>query len=237
MATLILLRHGESIWNKKNLFTGWVDIPLSEKGIEETLAAGERMRQLPIDIIFSSTLIRGLMTAMLVMAIHESGKTAVIMHEEKKLKEWGVIHSEKIKKEIIPVYCSDALNERMYGDLQGLNKQEMREQFGDEQVQVWRRSYSVCPPGGESLEMTAKRAIPYFQEVIMPELIAGKNVFISAHGNSLRSIMKVLDQLTDDEVVHLELATGEPIVYDYVDGVFQKTAIPAEPKCRNPRMG
>jgi 2,3-bisphosphoglycerate-dependent phosphoglycerate mutase len=224
MATLILLRHGESIWNKKNLFTGWVDVPLSEKGIEEALVAGRHMSHMPIDIIFSSTLVRGLMTAMLVMAVHKSGKTAVVIHEEGKLEEWGTIHSEKMKREIVPVYCADALNERMYGDLQGLNKQEMREQFGDEQVQIWRRSYSVCPPGGESLEMTARRSIPYFQEVILPAIQAGKNVFVSAHGNSLRSIMKVLDNLTDDEVVHLELATGEPIVYEYVDGVFQKNS-------------
>lgn len=222
MTKLILLRHGESMWNKKNLFTGWVDVPLSEKGIEEAENAALEMRALPIDMIFSSTLIRGLMTAMIVMARHASGKVPVVVHEKGKLKEWGTIHSEKAKSETIPVFLSDDLNERMYGDLQGMNKQEMREEFGESQVKIWRRSYSVCPPHGESLELTAKRSIPYFEKHIMPQLIAGKNVFVSAHGNSLRSIMKVLDGLTDDEVVHLELATGVPVLYDYHDGKFKK---------------
>ena len=222
MPKLILLRHGESMWNKKNQFTGWVDLPLSEKGIEEALQAGRFLEEVPIDMIFTSTLIRGIMTAMLVMAVHKGGKTPVIQHERGKLKQWATIHSPEALKEVIPVICNDALNERMYGDLQGMNKQEMRKQFGDEQVQIWRRSFSIAPPNGESLEMTCKRSIPYFEKKIIPELKAGKNVFISAHGNSLRSIMKVLDHLSDDEVVHLELATGAPILYDYCDGLFYK---------------
>ena len=222
MTKLILLRHGESMWNKNNLFTGWVDIPLSEKGIEEAQEAAEQIKSLPIDIIFSSTLVRGLMTAMIVMARHKSGKVPVVLHEKGKLKEWGQIHSEKAKNDTIPVILSDDLNERMYGDLQGMNKQEMREEYGDEQVKIWRRSFNVCPPNGESLELTAKRSIPYFEKHIVPYLKAGKNVFISAHGNSLRSIMKVLDGLTDDEVVHLELATGVPVIYDYQDGKVKK---------------
>jgi 2,3-bisphosphoglycerate-dependent phosphoglycerate mutase len=217
---LILLRHGESMWNKKNIFTGWVDVPLSQKGIEEAIQAGHKMKDLPIDIIFCSTLVRGMMTAMLVMAYHKDGKTPVVMHEKGKLKEWSTIYSEKEKEQTIPVITADELNERMYGELQGLNKQEMRDKFGAEQVQIWRRSYSTKPPGGESLELTAKRSIPYFEKHILPVLEKGKNVFISAHGNSLRSIIKKLDNLSDDEVVHLELATGEPIIYDYDNGVF-----------------
>lgn len=215
MAILILLRHGESVWNKNNLFTGWVDVPLSPKGIEEALQAGNKIKNYPVDAIFSSTLVRGLMTAMLAMSVHHSKKTPVVMHEHGKLKEWATIHSEKTKSEIIPVFCSDALNERMYGALQGLNKQETREKFGAEQVQIWRRSYSTCPPEGESLEMTVQRAVPYFEKKIIPMLKKGQNVLISAHGNSLRGIIKKLDQLTDDEVVHLELATGVPIFYEF----------------------
>lgn len=215
MTKLILLRHGESMWNKRNLFTGWVDIPLSEKGIQEAIEAGKKIQNLPIDAIFSSTLVRGLMTGMIVMAYHHSGKTPVVIHKSGQLQEWSAIHSEKTHGEIIPVFCSEALNERMYGDLQGMNKQEMREQFGDEQVKIWRRSYDVAPPNGESLKMTSERTIPYFKDNIMPCLEAGKNVFVSAHGNSLRSIVQVLDNLTADEVVHLEIATGEPIVYEY----------------------
>jgi len=222
MPTLILLRHGESMWNKNNLFTGWVDVPLSEKGIQESLKAAEIIKALPIDVIFSSTLNRGIMTAMLVMAHHKQGKTPVIIHERGKLHDWGAIHSEKAKENMVPVFLSDDLNERMYGDLQGLNKEETRQQFGADQVQIWRRSYSVSPPHGESLEMTAKRAIPYFQKKILPQLKEGKNVFVAAHGNSLRSIMKLLDNLSDDEVVHLELATGKPIIYDYKNGSFTK---------------
>jgi 2,3-bisphosphoglycerate-dependent phosphoglycerate mutase len=223
MTLLILLRHGESVWNKKNLFTGWVDVPLSEKGIEEALLAGTRMQDLPIDIIFCGTLIRGIMTAMLSMVRHRSGKTPVILHTGGKMETWAKIHSEEMKKEVIPVICADDLNERMYGDLQGLNKQEMREKFGAEQVKLWRRSYKTRPPNGESLEMTAQRSIPYFETNVVPYLQSGKNVFISAHGNSLRSIMKSLDNLTDDEVVNLELATGEPILYTFENNTFRRS--------------
>jgi len=225
MTKLILLRHGESMWNKKNLFTGWVDIPLSEKGIEEAIQAGKKIAHLPIDIIFSSTLIRGLMIAMLVMAYHSSGKTPVVIHEKGSLQEWGKVHSQSCEKEMISVICDDALNERMYGDLQGLNKQEMKDQFGEEQVQLWRRSFSVAPPHGESLEMTTERTMPYFKKEIIPQLEEGRNVFVSAHGNSLRSIIKLLNNLSDNEVVRLELLTGEPIVYDYRAGIFTLSTI------------
>lgn len=225
MSKLILLRHGESVWNQRNLFTGWVDVPLSQKGIDEAMKAGEKIKDLPIDIIFSSTLIRGLMTAMLAMVHHTSQKTPVVIHETGKLKEWATIYSEEEKKEIIPVYSSSDLNERMYGQLQGLNKDEMRKKFGVEQVQIWRRSYSERPPEGESLEMTAKRSIPYFKKKIVPYLHEGKNIFISAHGNSLRSIIKYIDGLTDEQVVQLELATGVPVIYDYVQGAFTNKKI------------
>ena len=225
MTLLILLRHGESMWNKKNLFTGWVDVPLSEKGIIEAIEAGKKIQHLPIDLIFSSTLVRGLMTAMLAMAYHKSGKTPVVMHEEGKLKDWAGVYSDKMKEEIIPVLCADELNERMYGNLQGLNKEETRQKFGADQVKLWRRSYNVAPPDGESLEMTAKRSIPYFHSQIVPYLEQGKNIFVSAHGNSLRSIMKSLDHLTDDEVVNLELVTGEPILYTYEKKQFTKTSL------------
>ena len=222
MATLILLRHGESIWNKKNLFTGWVDVPLSEKGIEEAFQAGRIISHMPIDIIFCSTLIRGIMTAMIAMSVHKDGKTPVIQHDEGKMHAWAEIYSEKTQEEIVPVYCADALNERMYGELQGLNKKETMQKFGEEQVKLWRRSYKVCPPHGESLEITTMRTIPYFEEVIVPQLKAGKNVFVSAHGNSLRACVKYIEGLTDDEVVSLEIATGVPIIYSFKENGFHK---------------
>lgn len=222
MATLILLRHGESMWNKQNLFTGWVDVPLSANGVEEALKAGRTLQDMPIDVIFCSTLIRATMTAMLVMSVHSEGKTPVVMHEELKLASWGTIYSEQAKRGVIPVICDDALNERMYGELQGCNKQEMRDKFGDEQVKIWRRSFKTCPPEGESLELTTKRTIPYFESKILPELKKGKNVLVSAHGNSLRACVKYIENLNEDEVVSLEIATGIPLFYSWQNNEFKK---------------
>ncbi len=219
MNKLILLRHGQSEWNKQNLFTGWVDIPLSEKGVEEAFEAGKRIKNIPIDIIVATTLIRAQMTAMLAMIGHSSGKVPVVLHDgEGKLEEWGRIYSASAKT--IPVIRCWELNERMYGELQGLNKAETAEKFGAEQVKLWRRSYDTPPPHGESLKMTAERSIPYFEEKIVPMLQEGYTVLVSAHGNSLRSIIMDLDHLSEEEVLHLEIPTGVPIIYDYVDGKF-----------------
>jgi 2,3-bisphosphoglycerate-dependent phosphoglycerate mutase len=223
MTKLILMRHGESLWNKLNLFTGWVDVPLSEKGVQEALQAGEMIKDLPIDIVITTVLVRAQMTAFLALLSHHSGKVPVVLHPgEGKIEEWGTIHSEEARQQTIPVIRCWELNERMYGDLQGLNKAEMVRLYGAEQVQRWRRSYREAPPNGESLEMTAARSIPYFQERVVPLLQQGRNVFISAHGNSLRSIIMVLDHLSEEEVVKLEIATGMPIIYDYMDGQFQR---------------
>lgn len=221
MVKLILLRHGQSVWNKKNLFTGWVDVPLSKEGIEEALAAGEKISHIPIDVIFVSSLIRAQTTAVLAMSVHNEGKTPCVLHSgEKKLEEWAEIYSEEAKKNCIPIIHAWQLNERMYGKLQGLNKQETIEKFGAEQVKIWRRSYDVAPPGGESLAMTAERAIPYFKEMVLPYLSQNKNVLISAHGNSLRAIVMYLENLSKEEVLELELATGIPLFYDYSEGLW-----------------
>lgn len=220
---LIMMRHGQSRWNELNLFTGWVDVPLSEKGIDESIAGGKKIKDIPIDIIFSSSLMRAQQTAMLVMLQHSSEKVPVIQHTgQGKLEEWAIIYSEKTLKHTVPVYCAWELNERMYGELQGLNKAETIKKFGEEQVQKWRRSYDIAPPAGESLQMTAARSIPYFKDQIVPALKKGLNVFISAHGNSLRSIIMFLDNLSKEQVVKLELATGEPIIYEYKDQKFIK---------------
>ncbi len=216
MAKLILLRHGASIWNEKNIFTGWVDIPLSQKGIEESFQAGKKIAHIPIDVIFVSSLIRAQTTAMLAMSVHEGEQVPCVLHPgQGKLEEWAEIYSEEAKKSCIPVHVAWQLNERMYGQLQGMNKDEMRKKYGADQVQLWRRSFDVAPPEGESLEMTAARSIPYFQEMVMPLLKKGKNVLISAHGNSLRSIVMFLDKLSKDEVVKLEMATGAPLIYTF----------------------
>lgn len=219
MSYLILLRHGESLWNKQNLFTGWVDVPLSPQGIEEALAAGTSLNQHPIDIVYCSSLNRAITTAMLALAARGGPQTPVIHHEGGKLQEWGKIYSEETLHKILPVYIRDALNERMYGELQGLNKRETMDRFGAEQVQLWRRSYNVAPPQGESLELTLKRTLPCFLKEIEPQLKRGKNVLIVAHGNSLRSIIKHLEQLSDEAIVKRELATGIPITYKW-DGSY-----------------
>lgn len=221
MSYLILMRHGQSQWNKLNLFTGWVDVPLSNEGIEEALKGGDIIKDYPIDVIFTSSLIRAIMTAMLVMNVHHSKKVPVIQHEEKKLKEWGTNYGKT--DTIIPVYCCSELNERMYGELQGLNKAETIQKFGAEQVQIWRRSYSVSPPHGESLKNVAEdRSIPFFKKEILPLLEKGKNVFIAAHGNSLRSIIMYLNKLSEEEVLTLELDTGHPIIYEFAEGLLKE---------------
>lgn len=220
---LILLRHGQSIWNQRNLFTGWVDVPLSEKGIQEAFEAGKKIQDIPIDIVFTSTLSRAIMTAMLALTHHKSHKVPVLLHEGKgKEAAWSKIYSAETEAHILPVHSAWELNERMYGELQGLNKAETAEKFGADQVKIWRRSFNVAPPGGESLEMTAARSIPYFQKHILSELKKGKNVFVSAHGNSLRSIMMHIDGLTKEQVLELELETGAPVIYSYNSDVFHK---------------
>lgn len=222
MTCLILLRHGKSAWNEKNLFTGWVDIPLSEKGIDEALEAGKRIRNLPIDYIFTSDLTRSLMTALLAMTHHSSGKVPCVVHDEDREKRH--IYGEE-GKQVIPLVRSKALNERMYGELQGKNKQQTIETFGEEQVKLWRRSYRVAPPKGESLYDTGLRTLPYFKETIMPLLAGGHNVFVSAHGNSLRSLIMNLEKLSEEEVLSLELPTGEPTVYLWTGQVFEKQRV------------
>lgn len=220
---LILMRHGQSIWNERNLFTGWVDIPLSEKGIAEALKGGEEIRDLPIDVVFTSTLVRAHMTLVLALLNHSSGKIPTFKHPGGgKLETWGQVYGEEAKENILPVFMAWELNERMYGKLQGLNKAETAEKYGAEQVHIWRRSFDVAPPDGESLAMTAERTIPYFQKTIIPHLERGENVFVSAHGNSLRSIIMHIEQLTKEQVINLELPTGEPVIYTFERGRWFK---------------
>ncbi|KAK7321166.1 hypothetical protein VNO77_31517 [Canavalia gladiata] len=229
-AALILIRHGESLWNEKNLFTGCVDVPLSKKGINEAIEAGKRISSIPVDLIFTSALIRAQMTAMLAMTHHRRRKVPIIMHNEsEQAREWSQVFSEDTKKQSIPVIAAWQLNERMYGELQGLNKQETADRYGKEQVHEWRRSYDIPPPNGESLEMCAQRAVAYFRDQIEPQLLSGKNVMISAHGNSLRSIIMYLDKLTSQEVISLELSTGIPMLYIFKEGRFIRRGSPVGP--------
>jgi len=197
MATLILLRHGQSVWNAANIFTGWTDVDLSEVGVAEAAKAGDELAEIAIDVVHTSGLIRAQRTAEIVME-HNSASSEV------------------------PTHCDIRLNERHYGDLQGMNKDETRAKHGKEQVRIWRRSYDVPPPGGESLEMCAERTLPYLTEAIIPDLESGKTVLVAAHGNSLRSIVMKIENLSKDEVLNLEIATGVPRTYTYDDGVFTR---------------
>ena len=223
MAKLVLIRHGESVWNKKNVFTGWVDVPLSSNGIIEAIKAGEKISEIEFDSIFTSRQVRAIETAMIAMGQNNSDKTPVIIHSEGKMKAWSLIYNNDMNQNIIPVYQDWHLNERYYGELQGKNKAETAKEFGEEQVHTWRRSYDVPPPDGECLKDTAERTIPFFKNTILPHLQAGKNVLVSAHGNSLRSIVMFIDSLTNDEVLKLEIPTGKPLFYEFRQEKLQKT--------------
>lgn len=216
MANLVLLRHATSVWNEKNLFTGWVDIPLSERGIQEALEAGKALSSFPIDIIFVSYLIRAQMTAMLAMSNRLDTKTPHIFYEHSnKVKKWSQPYPGFPSEDILPVYVTQALNERRYGKLQGLNKETTVLKYGVNKVQQWRRSYEVKPPYGESLKMTAERVILYFEKEIFPYILKGSHVLICAHGNSLRALIMYLSKLNAEEIVHIEIPPGKPILYCY----------------------
>ncbi|MBH0236247.1 2,3-bisphosphoglycerate-dependent phosphoglycerate mutase [Methylobrevis albus] len=186
---LVLVRHGQSEWNLKNLFTGWKDPDLTEKGVAEAVAAGEKLRDLRIrfDVAYTSVLTRAQHTLRLI------------------LDGIGQADLETIRDQ--------ALNERDYGELTGLNKDDARARFGEEQVHIWRRSFDVPPPGGESLKDTATRVLPYFEAEILPRVLKGENVLVAAHGNSLRALIMELEGLNGEEILARELDTGIPIVY------------------------
>jgi 2,3-bisphosphoglycerate-dependent phosphoglycerate mutase len=187
--TLVLVRHGQSEWNLKNLFTGWRDVDLTEIGVKEARAAGQKLKAqgLRFDIGFTSALIRAQRSLDLIL--EEMGQSG------------------------IAVIKNQALNERDYGDLSGLNKDDARKKWGEDQVHIWRRSYDVSPPGGESLRDTAARVLPYYIQEILPRVLGGANVLVSAHGNSLRALVMVLEKLTPDQILKREIGTGVPLIY------------------------
>jgi 2,3-bisphosphoglycerate-dependent phosphoglycerate mutase len=186
---LVLVRHGQSEWNLKNLFTGWKDVDLTDAGVAEARAAGKKLKAqgLKFDVAFTSDLKRAQRTLDLIL--EEMGQTG------------------------IPIFRNLALNERDYGDLVGLNKDDARKKWGEEQVLKWRRSYDISPPGGESLKDTVARALPYFVQEILPRVLRGERALVSAHGNSLRALVMVLERLTPEGILKRELGTGVPIIY------------------------
>ena len=193
---LVLVRHGQSEWNAKNLFTGWKDPKLTDLGIQEAIKAGELLdtRNLKFDLMFTSDLFRA--------------------------QETGRLILKQINQKDIEIIQDQSLNERNYGALAGLNKDEAREKWGEEQVHIWRRSFDVPPPGGESLKNTAERVLPYFECEIMPKIKKGLNILVAAHGNSLRALVMHLENISSEEIVKLEIATGDPLTYEYSNGDF-----------------
>jgi len=189
MNSLVLLRHGESQWNLENRFTGWVDVPLSAKGIEEARSAGEKLKGFKFDRAFTSVLKRANATLDIVLDI--------------------------IGQKNIPIDYNQALNERHYGDLQGLNKAETAKKYGDAQVKIWRRSFDVQPPNGESLKDTLARVMPYWEKQILPHVLKGEHILVSAHGNSLRSLLMHLDAMSQEQVLELNIPTGVPLLYEF----------------------
>jgi 2,3-bisphosphoglycerate-dependent phosphoglycerate mutase len=198
-SNLVLVRHGQSEWNKKNLFTGWKDPKLTELGIEEAIKAGKMLKtkEMKFDIMFTSDLFRA--------------------------QETGRLILENMNQLDIPVIKNQSLNERNYGDLAGLNKDDAREKWGEEQVHIWRRSFDIPPPGGESLKDTAERVLPYFHSEILPKVEEGLDVLVAAHGNSLRALVMELEGISSDEIVKLEIATGDPLTYELTEGKITRT--------------
>ncbi|HEY3780978.1 MAG TPA: 2,3-bisphosphoglycerate-dependent phosphoglycerate mutase [Fimbriimonadaceae bacterium] len=200
MPKLVLIRHGQSIWNLENRFTGWVDVPLSEQGKQEARDAAKKLGSIEFHITYTSVLSRAQQTLSIIQEV----------------QGWQQ-----------PTIRDQALNERHYGDLQGLNKDECRQKYGAEQVKIWRRSYDTPPPNGESLKDTAARSVPFFERCIMGDIRQGKNVLVAAHGNSNRSIVMRLDNLNAEQVLELELATGVPLLYEISEEgeVLEKTIL------------
>ena len=188
---LVLVRHGQSEWNKKNLFTGWKDPKLTARGVEEAIKAGDELKGsgYSFDKMYTSELFRA--------------------------QETGRIILDRMGLDSIEVIKDLSLNERNYGDLAGLNKDDARKKWGEDQVHIWRRSFDVPPPGGESLKDTAERVLPYFKQNIIPQLLEGLNVLVAAHGNSLRALVMEIEKISPDDIVKLEIATGVPLVYKY----------------------
>jgi 2,3-bisphosphoglycerate-dependent phosphoglycerate mutase len=205
MSNLVLVRHGQTPWNKKQIFTGWADVSLTEQGIDEVQILAKKLKKMKFDAMFTSRLERARTTLLIITS--EQEHTGIFIHEH---KQYNAIFDDKHN---MPVFADRDLNERHYGLLQGMKKDYARDKFGEEQVHKWRRSYDVRPPQGESLKDVYKRVVPYFEKNIMPLLQSDKNILISAHGNSLRALIKYIDDVSDEDIVNLELSPGDAIFY------------------------
>jgi len=212
MAYLVLVRHGQSKWNLLNKFSGWVDVPLSAHGIWESQKTARELRKYTFDIAYCSNLCRAQQTLLTILS--EQDRTGIFTHNGKKKHTW-LIDSNKPNSSEIPIIDTEKLNERYYGELQGMDKDEARQRFGEEKVLAWRRGYADRPPRGESLQDVYKRVAPFFEKKIVRDLKVGKNVIVATHGNSLRAIIKHIESVADDAMPQLEFPTGRPVIYEY----------------------
>lgn len=212
MAKLLLLRHLESRWNLENRFTGWVDVPLCKKGIERAEETAKKVFQFPVDVAYSSPLLRNQNT--MVRILDAVGKYPIFIYLDKgRMKDWG--HYKDISEFDLPVYISEALNERYYGKLQGMNKAKAMKKYGKEKVHQWRRGFDVKPPGGESLKDTIKRTTPFYKKYIEKDLRDGKNVLVVASHNASRAIIKRIEKISDKDIPNIEMGYGELRVYNF----------------------
>jgi 2,3-bisphosphoglycerate-dependent phosphoglycerate mutase len=217
MNYLILIRHGQSRWNLSNKFTGWVDVPLSRLGVKEAVLVARQLKKAKIDIAFTSELTRAQETLLIILSGQD--RTGIFLHQGDHNR-----YSTPLAKDEIPVFSSPILNERYYGRLQGLDKAQVRKKYGEKKVLEWRRSFRGRPPGGESLADVYKKIVPYFNQEIIPWLKKGKNVIVSSHGNTLRAIIKSLENISDSDIAHLELPNSQPIIYSFSRGQIKRTA-------------
>jgi 2,3-bisphosphoglycerate-dependent phosphoglycerate mutase len=211
MPTLLLLRHFQSQWNLENRFTGWVDVPLSREGINQVGKVTQKLSEIKINAIYTSPLIRNQDTVLRIFE-HLVEKYPIFIHFEGKMKEWG--NFQEINKDYFPVYVSERLNERYYGKLQGMNKDMIIKKYGPEKVRLWRRSFGVKPPGGESLKETLKRTLPLYTDHISKDLKKGKTILIVASHNPLRALVKHIEEMSDEEIINLEIPAATLIKYE-----------------------
>src|ERR1035437_586300 len=231
MGYLILVRHGEPCFKPDNRFVGWIDIPLSKKGIEEALDCAVKLENIELDLAFASNLVRAQETLFIILSSQK--KTGIHVHEKVGDKsEVGKIkwhsYSKKLNKNLIPVFCTAALNERCYGKFQGEKKQKMEEKYGSERIAFWRFDFEIGPPDGESLKVVYERTVSYFVQKVMPAIKDGKNVIVCAHRGSLRALVKYIEDVPDKDIMDINFSTGELVKYYLLEGrlVKENTAQP-----------
>jgi len=219
--TLVIVRHGQSRFNELNIFTGWLDVPLSEKGIEQAHSVSTHCENFDYDVVFTSHLKRAHETLSVILS--KQIKIGVFQHQSDKQYDISDNLDSELSKNILKVYTDKTLNERSYGTLQGMNKEKAREVYGEEQVFNWRRGYTDKPPEGESLKDVCERAVPYFEKTVIPHLESGETCLIVGHGNTLRALIKFLENIEDEKIPFVNLPLGRPLVYEYINGSFKRT--------------